>query len=67
MIEKYKKKLAVWKTNLLSFGGRLTVIKSTFLNLPIYCLFIICLGVICEIEKKSMVRAKDGKGLHLVC
>ena len=36
LIEKMRKKLAGWKSKLLSIGERLTLIKASFSNLPIY-------------------------------
>ena len=34
--ERFKRKLATWKKQYLSKGGRLTLIKCTLSNLPIY-------------------------------
>ena len=34
--ERFRKKLALWKMQYISKGGRLTLIKSTLTNLPIY-------------------------------
>ena len=34
--ERFRKKLALWKRQYISKWGRLTLIKSTFSNLPIY-------------------------------
>ena len=34
--ERFKKKLALWKRQYISKGGRLTLIKSTLSNMPIY-------------------------------
>ena len=34
--ERFKKKLAIWKKQYISKGGRLTLIRSTLSNLPIY-------------------------------
>lgn len=36
MTERFKKKLSGWKRGYLSKGGKLTLIKSTLQNLPIY-------------------------------
>lgn len=36
MIQNFKKRLANWKVNLLSSGGRLTLIRSTLGSLAIY-------------------------------
>lgn len=38
MIKMFERRLAGWKTNFFSSGGRLTLIKSTLTNLPIYYL-----------------------------
>ena len=51
LIENIRKKLAAWKSSLLSIGGRLTLIKSSLSNLPIYymSLFPLPQGVIDKI------------------
>ncbi|GMI89291.1 hypothetical protein HRI_002598400 [Hibiscus trionum] len=36
IVEKFKSKFAGWKTKLLSFGGRITLIKSVLSSLPLY-------------------------------
>ncbi|XP_057249213.1 uncharacterized protein LOC130590681 [Beta vulgaris subsp. vulgaris] len=36
LIEKMKLKLAGWKSNLLSIGGRLTLLRASLANLPVY-------------------------------
>ena len=36
--ERYRKKLAAWKTQYISKGGRITLIRSTLSSLPIYYL-----------------------------
>ena len=36
LVERMKKRLALWKANYLSLGGRITLIKATLANLPIY-------------------------------
>ena len=33
VVDKFEKKLSTWKTKYLSFGGRITLIKSSFSNL----------------------------------
>lgn len=38
LIELFWRKLANWKQNLLSKGGKLTLVKSTLSNIPIYFL-----------------------------
>ncbi|WKA03180.1 hypothetical protein VitviT2T_021306 [Vitis vinifera] len=51
--ERFKRKLAMWKKQYLSKGGRLTLIKSTLSNLPIYfmSLFVIPRKVRLRLEK----------------
>ena len=53
IIKKFHSKLSIWKAKTLSFGGRLTLIKSMLGNLPTYflSLFKVPLGVIKELEK----------------
>jgi hypothetical protein len=53
IIEKIENRLAGWKRLCLSKGGRLTLISSTFLNLPTYflSLFPIFVGVANRLEK----------------
>ena len=36
IVERFKKRLALWKRNLLALGGRITFIKSILANLSIY-------------------------------
>ena len=36
VIDSFKRKLASWKSKFLSFGGRVTLIKSVLGSLPIY-------------------------------
>ena len=52
-IDRFKKRLADWKSGYLSIGGRLTLIKSGLSNLPIY--FMSCykmhVSVANELEK----------------
>ncbi|RVX19547.1 Transposon TX1 uncharacterized 149 kDa protein [Vitis vinifera] len=51
--ERFKRKLATWKKQYLSKGGRRTLIKSTLSNLPIYfmSLFVISRKVRIRLEK----------------
>ena len=53
MEERFRKKLALWKRQYISKVGRLTLIKSTLTNLPIYImsLFRITKGVKVRLEK----------------
>ena len=51
--ERFRKKLALWKRQYISKGGRLTLIKSTLSNLPIYTmsLYRMAIGVKLRLEK----------------
>ena len=72
IIESLNKKLASWKGNLLSIGGRLTLIKASLSSLPIYymSLFPIPKGVaqkIIAIQRQFLWRGCNGKqGFPLV-
>ena len=49
----WKSKLSIWKNKLLSFGGRVTLIKSVLVNLPVYymSLFRMPKEVMADLEK----------------
>ena len=51
--EKFKRKLAAWKKQYLSKGGRLILIKSTLSSLPIYfmSLFVIPMKVRTRLDR----------------
>ncbi|KAJ9558860.1 LOW QUALITY PROTEIN: hypothetical protein OSB04_013474 [Centaurea solstitialis] len=52
VVEKVRSRLASWKARIISFGGRLTLVKSVLGSLPLYflSLFRAPSGVISEIE-----------------
>ena len=52
VVERVEKKLPVWKTQYLSIGGRVTLIKSVLSNLPVYyfCLFKCLASIIKRLE-----------------
>jgi len=72
VVERFHKKLAGWKSNLLSRGGRLTLLKSTLCSLPIYfmSLFTIPASIVSRLEKiirDFLWNSNDnGNGLHWV-
>lgn len=72
VIDKFKQKLSSWKNKFLSFGGRVTLIKSVLNSLPIYylSLFRIPEGVVKEINSiQSKFLWGDSslkKKIHLV-
>ena len=41
--ERFCRRLAMWKRQYISKGGRTTLIRSTLLNLPIYFMSLLCL------------------------
>ena len=51
--ERFRKKLAIWKRQFISKGGRLTLIQSIMSNFPIYImsLFHLLKGVKSRLEK----------------
>ena len=51
--EKFRRKLAIWKRQHISKGGRLTLIRSTLSNLPIYLMSLLRMpwGVSTRLEK----------------
>ena len=53
VMERFRKKLAGWKSVLLSRGGRLTLLKSSLWSLPIYfmSLFTIPVSIARSLEK----------------
>lgn len=66
VLDKLKQKLASWKRRLLSFAGRLTLIKCVMSNLPIYYLsmFRIPTGVAKEIERMQSAFLWGGSELR---
>ena len=51
--ERFRRRLIAWKRQYISKGGRLTLIRSTLSNLPIYLIYLFRLpkGVKCRLEK----------------
>ncbi|XP_028114698.1 uncharacterized protein LOC114312635 [Camellia sinensis] len=72
VINKFKSKLASWKKKLLSFGGRLTLIKTVLSSLPVYYLtiFKVPVGVAKQLDKIQAKFLWGGseikKKLHMV-
>ena len=64
VVDKFRSKLSIWKNKLLSFNGRLTLLKSVLANLPIYFMFIFRMpaSVVAELEKiKTQFLWGDGE------
>ena len=64
--EKFRKRLALWKRQYISKGGRITLIQSTLSNMPIYLMSIFRMpkSVIKRLEKLRGIfvgRRKPGK------
>ncbi|XP_019433997.1 PREDICTED: uncharacterized protein LOC109340726 [Lupinus angustifolius] len=72
VIESFKKRLSSWQHNLISFGGRVTLIKLVFNSLSIYffSFFKAPVAVILELEKIQRRflwgRGEDRRGVHWV-
>ena len=72
VVERFRKKLAGWKSLLLSRGGRLTLLKSSLWSLPIYfmSLFTIPVSIARSLQKitRDFLWPNNGstKGLHWV-
>jgi len=72
VVERFRKKLAGWKSVLLRRGGRLTLLKSSLWSLPIYLmsLFTIPVSIARSLEKimRDFLWPNNGatKGLHWV-
>ena len=72
IVDKVKLKLTGWKRRLLSFAGRLTLIKAGLSNLPVYylSLFKMPAGIAKEIERIQAAFLWRGpdlmRRLHLV-
>lgn len=72
VIDKFKAKLASWKRKLLSYGGRLTLVKSVLSSLPVYYLSLFKLpeGVAKIIDRLQANflwgGSASGRKLHMV-
>ena len=70
VVERFHKRLAGWKSKLLSRGGRLTLLKSTLCSLPVYfmSLFTIPASIASRLEKimrDFLWNSNDnGNGFH---
>ncbi|GJV13200.1 hypothetical protein Tco_1354741 [Tanacetum coccineum] len=69
MVEKFIKRLADWKAKTMSFGGRLTLVKSVFGSLPLYyfSMFRVPLSVMKNLEsiRKNFFCGGSGGGNKL--
>ncbi|XP_071694733.1 uncharacterized protein [Rutidosis leptorrhynchoides] len=59
---KFNKRLADWKTCAMSFGGRLTLVKSVLSSLPLY-FFSLFRAPSCVVKKLEVGRAIDALGI----
>lgn len=72
IVEKTEKKLATWKPQYLSLGGRTTLINSVLDALPTYVMSLFPLPIKVEERLNNLRRDflwsgnKEGKGIHLV-
>ncbi|GKA56638.1 putative RNA-directed DNA polymerase [Tanacetum coccineum] len=69
VVEKFKSRLANWKAKTMSFGGRLTLVKSVLGSLPLYyfSMFRVPLSVIKQLERirKNFFWGGVGEGSKL--
>ena len=54
--ERFRKRLALWKRQYISKGGRLTLIRSTFSNLSIYFLSLFRMSGIVQLRLEKIQR-----------
>ncbi|RVW29085.1 LINE-1 reverse transcriptase-like [Vitis vinifera] len=54
--ERFRKKLAMWKRQYISKGGRITLVHSTLLNLPIYFMSIFQMPRVVRIRLEKIQR-----------
>lgn len=72
LLERFRQRLALWKRRYLSKGGRMVLISSTLLNLPVYMFSsrLVPVTVVEELEKivrRFFWGSKEGKRkIHLV-
>ena len=54
--ERFRKKLALWKRQYISKGGRITLIKSTLSSLPLYLMSILLLPRMVKLRSDQIQR-----------
>ena len=54
--ERFRKRLAMWKRQYISKGGRTTLIRSTLSNLPIYFIFVFQLPRVVRMRLEQIQR-----------
>ena len=60
--ERYRKRLGTWKTQYISKGGRISLIRSTLSSLPIYQLSLFRMPQkVCQIGKDSKAVSLGGE------
>ncbi|XP_039002784.1 uncharacterized protein LOC120129333 [Hibiscus syriacus] len=55
IVDKFHARLDGWKSKLLSFGGRLTLVRSTLSNLPVYYLSLFQMSAAVAYKLNSLV------------
>ena len=69
-VERFHKRLAAWKSKLLSRGGRMTLLKSTLCSLPIYFMSLFTIPASIDSRLEKIMRDflwncnDNGNGLH---
>ena len=54
--ERFRRRLAMWKRQYISKGGRTTLIRSPLLNLPIYFMSLLCLSSLARQRLEQIQR-----------
>ncbi|KAE8655416.1 hypothetical protein F3Y22_tig00117027pilonHSYRG00012 [Hibiscus syriacus] len=71
IVEKVRSRLQSWKGNLLSFGGRITLIKSVLVNLPVYYMSLFSMpksiaDMINKCISSFLWNVKADRGIHWI-
>ena len=54
--ERLRKKLAMWKRQFISKGGRITLIRSTLSSMPIYFMSLLCIPRVVRLRFEQIQR-----------
>ncbi|KAL4367510.1 hypothetical protein GQ457_05G003450 [Hibiscus cannabinus] len=71
VVEIFKKKLTGWKSKMLSFGGRITLVKSVLSSLPVYYSSIFPMpssisSLLAQLTARFLWGSIDSKAIHWV-
>ena len=54
--ERFQKRLAMWKRQFISKGGRITLIRSTLSSMPIYLMSLLRIPIVVSLRLKKIQR-----------